>query len=695
MSKKKFSGKGALWLTVALLVVAAGALVAWAGSQPAETCPVEVPYVAPWVLSGHADGAAEAFAHWDLDVPPEVPTRCAKCHSGLGYLDFLGVDGTEAGKVDNAAPIGTTVDCITCHNEATAIMDSVVFPSGIEVTGLGASARCMQCHQGRKSAFSVDDAITADPNVVDDDTVGKMSFQNMHYSAAAATQLGGMTMGGYQYAGKSYDYPFAHVEGFDTCTTCHDPHSLEVRIDVCSTCHEGVVSKEDLKNIRSVGSASDYDGDGDVTENIGDEIAGLQSILYAAIRAYAAAAGTPIVYDSHSHPYFFIDTNGNGQADEGEARYNAFTPRLLKATYNLQVSIKDPGAFAHNGKYIIQLLYDSIEDLDPALVAGLHRDDAGHFAGSGEAFRHWDDDGEVRGSCSKCHSATGLPFFLTEGVTASEPLANGLMCTTCHDSLPEYTRYAVDEVEFPSGAVVSFGAGEDSNLCLNCHQGRQSTVSVDEYLVGKGAADDDTVDGSMSFRNVHYYPAGATLFGTEAKGAYEYEGKAYNGRFGHVGSFDTCSECHDSHSLEVKMQACGMCHSGIGGSEDIRTGATDFDGDGNTAEGIAGEIKTLQEALYAAIQAYATAAGTPIIYDSHSHPYFYIDANGNGVVDEGEVSRSTRYNAFTPRLLKATYNYQYAKKDPGAFAHNGKYVIQVLYDSLEDLGTDTTGMVRP
>jgi len=53
------------------------------------------------------------------------------------------------------------------------------------------------------------------------------------------------------------------------------------------------------------------------------------------------------------------------------------------------------------------------------------------------------------------------------------------------------------------------------------------------------------------------------------------------------------------------------------------------------------------------------------------------------------------YNAFTPRLLQAAYNYHYVVKDPGAFAHNGKYIIQVLYDSLEDLGANTTGMVRP
>jgi len=50
-------------------------------------------------------------------------------------------------------------------------------------------------------------------------------------------------------------------------------------------------------------------------------------------------------------------------------------------------------------------------------------------------------------------------------------------------------------------------------------------------------------------------------------------------------------------------------------------------------------------------------------------------------------------------LLQAAYNYQYAQKDPGAFAHNGKYMIQILNDSIADLGTkvtvDTSKLVRP
>jgi hypothetical protein len=632
-----------------------------------------IPFAELWVGSGHADAEAEAFVHWDEDDPPVVPGRCAKCHSTTGYHDFLGLDGTEAGVVDNDAEIGTVIECVACHNTATDAMTSVVMPSGVEIMGLGAEARCMQCHQGRASTASVNSAIE-EAGLEDDETSEDLGFINIHYYAAAATRFGGVAQGGYQYEDKTYDAYFEHVEGYDACMDCHDPHSLELKLDDCSTCHEGAASAEDLKKLRWVGSLVDYDGDGDIAEGVYDEIVGLQEILYGAIQAYAEDAGTSIAYDSASYPYWFTA--------DGE-RFATWTPRLLKAAYNYQTSKKDPGAYAHGGKYIIQILYDSIEDLDATLVEGLRRIDDGHFAGSEEAFRHWDEDGEVPANCAKCHSATGLPTFLKEGVDISQPLANGFLCTTCHDAVPAFTLYVVEAVEFPSGAELDTG-DPGSNICLNCHQGRQSTVSVNAHIGDKEA---DTVSDQLGFRNVHYFAAGATLFGTEAKGAYEYDGQTYVGRFAHVGNFDTCTECHSAHRLDVKMDACGTCHAGIEESEEIRITETDFDGDGDAEEGLAEEIETLHEALYAAMQTYATdVAGTGIVYDSHRYPYFFTDA--------GE-----RYATWTPRLLRAAYNYQYVAKDPGAFAHNGKYIIQALYDSLTDLGSavtvDMAGMVRP
>jgi hypothetical protein len=54
-----------------------------------------------------------------------------------------------------------------------------------------------------------------------------------------------------------------------------------------------------------------------------------------------------------------------------------------------------------------------------------------------------------------------------------------------------------------------------------------------------------------------------------------------------------------------------------------------------------------------------------------------------------------RFNSWTARLLQAAYNYDFVSKDPGAYAHNSDYVIQILSDALADLGGDTQGMVRP
>jgi hypothetical protein len=674
---------------IAAVVLATGLIIGLGVSPLTAQENVEIPYLDEWAGSGHADASAEAFVHWDEDDPPGVPARCANCHTTAGYQDHIGLDG-EAGMADPDAlfEIGSTVECIACHNEVTAVMDSVTMPSGIEITDLGSEARCMQCHQGRESMVSVNAAIE-DAGVGDDEIHEDLGFKNIHYFAAAATKYGTLAKGGYEYEGKAYDGNFAHVDGFESCVQCHDTHTLEVKVDQCVACHEDVTDVEDLKDVRMAGSLVDYDGDGNMVEGVYYELEGLRELLYEAIQAYGdEVTEVPIVYNAESYPYFFND------AEEG---YNAWTPRLLKAAYNYQVSLKDPGAFAHGGKYIMQLMYDSIEDLntvidDPIDLTDLNRIDHGHFAGSEEAFRHWDEDGEVSASCSKCHSADGLPVFLKDNANVSQPLANGFKCSTCHASLEEVDgieapRYEVTEVKFPSGLVIDAeSASANTLLCMNCHQGRESTTSVNQAITDSGAGNDEISD-ALGFKNVHYFPAGVTLYGTEAKGAYEYDGQSYNGFFAHVEETPLgCTDCHDAHTQQVELDTCQECHDGISDMEDlhtIRTSTVDYDGDGDTTEGIDAEIATIQEELYAAIQAYASnTVGTGIEYDSHSYPYFFDDA--------GE-----RYGSWTPTLLKAAYNYQYSVKDPGKFAHNPEYVIQVLYDSIDDLGGDVSGMTRP
>ena len=671
---------------------------------PVESAPsVAIPFYDEWVSSPHNDTEGEAFNHWNEEDPAEVPTDCAKCHSTPGYIDHLGADGSAAGVVDVAAPIGTTVQCVACHNEVTLDKTSVVFPSGIEVMNLGDEARCMECHQGRASTVSVDQRI-ADAGLTERlDTVSEdMGFTNIHYYAAAATQYGTLAKGGYEYGGLSYDAKFDHVDSFNTCIECHDMHTLQVNLEDCQACHTDVETAEDLVNIRMAGSLVDYDGDGDMEEGVYYEIEGLRDLLYGAMQAYSMeVGGKMIAYNELAYPYFFIDTDADGTLSESETdRFDAWTGRLAKAAYNFQVSKKDPGRYAHGGKYIIQLLYDSITDLNTAIdtpvdLAAANRIDHGHFAGSEEAFRHWDgeeDGGIVPGSCAKCHSATGQPEFITEGVVTSQPASNGLNCGTCHNDVQNFTLYEVPSVRFPSGATVTFGERDSAaNMCLNCHQGRESTVSVNRLI---GDAPGDEVTEGLRFLNIHYFAAGATLFGTEVKGAYEFEGQEYTGFNEHVGTFNSCTECHDTHALEIVIEDCGECHEGADSLEGLRTirmTDVDYDGDGDVTEGVYGEIDTMREKLYAAIQAYALeVTGTAILYDSHAYPYWFADTDGNGRVNDDEGGFST----WTPNLLRAAYNYQDSTKDPGGFAHNSSYVLQILYDSIAAVNGDLTGTTR-
>ncbi len=703
--KKALILAGLLLLGAVVLVACGGTPAATEPSTPAQA-PVEIPYLADWQGSGHNDVAGEPFRHWDASDPAEVPTTCAKCHTSAGYRDFLGVDGSETGKVDAAVPAAQAqgVQCVACHNVGTIAKTSVTFPSGITIENLGDDSRCMECHQGRESKVSVDEFIAQFGEDVDPDAVPapikneqgqdvRLGFRNIHYFAAAATLYGTEVKGGYEYDGKMYDAKHDHVPGYNTCIGCHNQHTLEIRVEQCAFCHENVASVEDLKSVRMKSSMKDYDGDGDTTEGMFYELQGLQEILYAQMQSYARdTAGAGIVYDPAAYPYFFTDVDGDGapdQKDNNPVGYSTWTPRLLKAAYNYQVSIKDPGAFAHGNKYIVELLHDSIEDLGGD-VSKLARDDAGHFAGNTEPFRHWDGEeegnGVVPGSCAKCHTATGLPQFIAEGVNIGNPASNGFQCSTCHDEANWPERYQIASVTFPSGKTVSFAqdaegkpAADDSNLCIMCHQGRESTASVNKAL---GDKSDDTVDAAIRFRNIHYFAAGATLFGNDVQGAYQYAGKEYVGQ-NVVHPLNKCKDCHDVHALQPKVEACAACH-GSSAPEDIRfnTDTTDWDGDGNVTEGMKAEIGTIADALYAEIQAYAESHGGPITYNANAYPYWF-----------GADEKA--YAAWTPSLLKAAFNYQYIQKDPGNFVHNPKYVLQFLIDSIADLGGKVSAYTRP
>lgn len=662
-----------------------------------------IPNYEGWLESAHADATAPAFRNWDDEDPREIPTTCARCHSSPGFLDYIGEDGSRAGVVDQPAAVGTVISCQTCHNAAADALATVTFPSGVELTDLGAEARCMTCHQGRSSRDTVAEAVQAAGG--DEDTTSpELHFINIHYYAAGATLNAGRVRGGYQYEaelGQAYDWRFRHVPGRETCMGCHDPHSLAVRVDECKTCHTGVTTVDDLRNVRMIASrASDYDGDGDLGEGMYFEIQGLGELLFTGIRTYATEHDLgAICYAAATYPYWFIDTNGDGTCSATEAtyanRFDAWTPRLLKAAYNYQVAAKDPGGFAHNAKYIIQLLHDSTRHLNEALaapvdLASADRNDPGHFNGASEAARNWDGDEAVAATCSKCHSGSqGFRFFLEYGVgTAVPEQDNGLDCATCHDDLQStFTTIPVDAVLFPSGIEIK-APGSVSNLCMSCHSGREAKATVDATIAAN----------KLRFINIHYLPAGAIKKGGQARVGYEYSGKTYASDWVHAPG-NECTFCHDplrsQHSFRVEdvFERCTeLCHTTASDPTRIRGNpffagalhAQDYDGDGSSTERLTDEIADLAAALLARIQATATTG--PICYAGDVYPYFFKDTNGNNVCDASETVNANRFAAWTPALMKATYNYQISRKEHGAWVHNFDYMAQLLIDSIEDLG---------
>lgn len=570
----------------------------------------------------------------------------------------------------------------------------------------------MTCHQGRHSTVSVDESITT-AAVGDDEVSVDLGFANIHYYPAGATLQAGRVMGGYQYADKYYDYRFRHAPEFDTCIGCHDAHSLEVKVEACVDCHEDVTDVESVKDVRNFASlATDYDGDGDLDEGIYYELMDFGTLLYAALQANATANvdAADICYSSTAYPYFFVDTDASGgECDDTEANYGnkyaTWTPRLLRGSYNYQMYKKDPGAFAHNAKYLIELLYDSIEDLGGD-VSTLTRTESGHFDGTGEAARHWDEDEEVSASCAQCHSGSeGFLFYLEHGV-GHEVIeqGSGLDCATCHSTLGEPAD-AADEyalVEAPSyttpGGIEFEPTVAADGLCMNCHSGRSDGVTIAAYT-------------GTSFRNVHYLPAAGVMVGADNNLGYHYGANDYSGQMMHPNSSTeaSCTACHQpvesGHTFAISAVwtgNCDFCHGAFAGPEDIRVNHNDdYDGDADTTEGLAAELEGLADVLLEAMQWYADDVGEPgICYTSAAYPYFFTDTDLSGECESGEANYGNKYVFNDHALLWGAHHYQMEHKDPGAFAHNFDYMGQLLYDSIEDLyGGDTSlsglVLVRP
>jgi hypothetical protein len=240
-------------------------------------------------------------------------------------------------------------------------------------------------------------------------------------------------------------------------------------------------------------------------------------------------------------------------------------------------------------------------------------------------------------------------------------------------------------------------------ICLFCHQGRESGLSV--YIAIKRAnatlepyVNPDTVINAttaISFPNPHYLDSGSILW---SKNAWEYvfggtPQRYYNGIPAHQEL--NCTGCHmaeasadgleGGHTWRPKIETCKECHGqSITSFKDI-SAVGDYDGNGTVGTafeeiGTIGDPVLGDSGLFGQLKAALVAQG--ITYDPGKYPYFFDAAGGN-------------FTAWTTNTLSVAFNLALLYKSGNCVPyHNVFYGAQILQDSLRALGVDTASYDR-
>jgi hypothetical protein len=291
--------------------------------------------------------------------------------------------------------------------------------------------------------------------------------------------------------------------------------------------------------------------------------------------------------------------------------------------------------------------------------------------------------------CLRCHTSMGFaeiaPGYGDAVQTPSGESDGFITCNACHDgvdyptSVDKHLRFSgsVPLFDYQGIPLANVQAG-NSAVCVYCHQGREDGSHVDA----------DIASGTPAFRNMHYLPAGATLFGMKG---YEYTGETYAGEHTfHV--IAGCAGCHMADnppigdvgghtfhmaygSTENVAFCAGSCHPNMNSLDDpvdFEHGVN-WDGNGGTVSAKDEVAYLLTVLLHDAIEAYDSPddADTMANIDySSRYPYF------------GTTDPTQQWDGV---VAKAAFNWQFIFKDPGAYAHNPKYAVQLLRDSYNDL----------
>ena len=266
------------------------------------------------------------------------------------------------------------------------------------------------------------------------------------------------------------------------------------------------------------------------------------------------------------------------------------------------------------------------------------------------------------------------------------------------------------DVTYKAPLYPDFGT---SNACIMCHTGREIGLVI-KLASAQG----------MDFSNQKRIDAHnqATVSTITAQGGFNYYTSAQkyeNAAYRHStvglaasdysgGSNGPCIGCHMQNSrshgfvpvkssngtiIEVlsDQQTCSKCHNAQNSAHPARTPALVQ----AKKNGMAAAMKALQQMLLHPMQSSAYAVGVAdgtakggISYTSGGAPILnqWTAAFGNGVVPgSGNPALSGGADAVTAGAytMGAAFNYELIVHQPGAYAHNARYVRRTIYDSID------------
>jgi hypothetical protein len=305
---------------------------------------------------------------------------CQICHTHEGFVDFVDSGPPES---DDFVANPSAVSCFTCHDShatgdfALRTAASVIISTGDVFDG-GDGNLCANCHQSRRDVST---------QVTEMEAASVRSHWGAHHGPQADVVLG---VNGFEFPGKSYSSSVHQRVIQDSCVECHmslpegryslspavGGHSFNVLGEVhedekanlsgCVSCHAeiGQVSGEEVFDIAA---KADYDNDGTV-EPLQTEVQGLLDFFVNENGTGVLQNTNPPMFKKDAHASFH--DLGSGWAG---SRNGSWTETEIGVLWNYKLIIEDRSLGVHNATYIIQLLYDSLEALNPSLDTSSRR----------------------------------------------------------------------------------------------------------------------------------------------------------------------------------------------------------------------------------------------------------------------------------------------------------------------------------